>query len=118
MPHVTPTGWSCNPDLDTIDVAGMNLARTKKYRDIRRTSRAALVIDDVLPPWRPRGVEIRGHADAIRDPEAAIRIHPERIISWGLEDPDAGPGRRRARDVGPTRRSSNTAVRQPESGSG
>jgi hypothetical protein len=43
------------------------------------------VIDDVLPPWRPQGIEIRGTADAITDPEPRIRIHPQRIVSWGFE---------------------------------
>jgi pyridoxamine 5'-phosphate oxidase family protein len=30
-------------------------------------------------------VEVRGRAEAIEEPEAIIRIHPERIISWGLD---------------------------------
>jgi pyridoxamine 5'-phosphate oxidase family protein len=48
------------------------------------------VIDDLasVNPWRPRAIEIRGRAEAISAPQAIIRIHPERIISWGL-----GPGR-------------------------
>jgi pyridoxamine 5'-phosphate oxidase family protein len=44
-----------------------------------------LVIDDVLPPWRPRGVEVRGQAEAVTEPQPLIRIHPQRIISWGLD---------------------------------
>jgi pyridoxamine 5'-phosphate oxidase family protein len=92
-PHVTPVGWSLNPEDQTIEVGGIDLASTKKFRDIARTHRAAIVMDDVLPPWQPRGIEIRGHAEAITDPEPLIRIHPERIIAWGLD------GRRNARDV-------------------
>jgi pyridoxamine 5'-phosphate oxidase family protein len=44
------------------------------------------VIDDLesVDPWRPRGVEVRGRAEAIARPTPLIRIHPERIISWGL----------------------------------
>jgi pyridoxamine 5'-phosphate oxidase family protein len=34
---------------------------------------------------RPRAIEVRGRAEAIEEPEATIRIHPERIVSWGLE---------------------------------
>ncbi|HEX8135696.1 MAG TPA: PPOX class F420-dependent oxidoreductase [Actinomycetes bacterium] len=102
-PHITPVGmWSVDPDTGVVEVTGHGFAATKKFRDVARTGRAAIVVDDVLPPFRPRGVEIRGHAEAISDPEPAIRIHPERIIGWGLEDPDAGPGRRHARDVDPT----------------
>ena len=78
-----------------IEVGGIDLARTKKFHDIARTGRAALVIDDVLPPWRPRGVEIRGRAEAVAAPRPVIRIHPERVVSWGLDDTD----RRSARTI-------------------
>jgi pyridoxamine 5'-phosphate oxidase family protein len=91
-PHVTPVGmWSVDPDTGVVEITGHDFAATKKFRDVARTHRAAIVVDDVLPPWRPRGIEIRGQADAISDPEPAIRIHPERIIGWGLEDPDTAP---------------------------
>ena len=52
-------------ELDTIDVGGMNLPRTKKFRDVRRNGRAAIVIDDLasVDPWQPRGIEIRGRAE-------------------------------------------------------
>jgi pyridoxamine 5'-phosphate oxidase family protein len=95
-PHVTPVGmWTLDPDAEVIEVAGTDLAATKKFRDVARTGRAAIVIDDVLAPFQPRGVEIRGRADAIADPEPRIRIHPQRIIGWGLDD----PSRRNARTV-------------------
>jgi pyridoxamine 5'-phosphate oxidase family protein len=83
-PHVTPVGWSLDPDTDVVEVGGINLTATKKFRDVARTGRAALVVDDVLPPWRPRGVEIRGRAEAVGGESPRIRIHPERIVSWGL----------------------------------
>lgn len=97
MPHVTPVGWSYNVELGTIDIGGLDFARTKKFRDVARTGRAAIVIDEVLPPWRPRGVEVRGQAEALDQREALIRIHPTRVISWGLESADMGG--RQARDV-------------------
>jgi pyridoxamine 5'-phosphate oxidase family protein len=97
-PHVVPTGWSYNAENDTIDIGGIDLARTKKYRDIERTGRAAVVIDDVLPPWRPRGIEIRARAEVVQQPAAVIRLHPVRIVSWGLES--EAIGERHARDVG------------------
>jgi pyridoxamine 5'-phosphate oxidase family protein len=92
-PHIAPVGWSLNQDRDVIEVGGRDLSNTKKFRDIRRTGRAAIVIDDVLPPWRPRGVEVRGRAEAITDPEPLIRIYPERIIGWGLDDPGGANAR-------------------------
>jgi pyridoxamine 5'-phosphate oxidase family protein len=86
-PHVVPVGWIYNAASDTIDIGGYELERTKKFRDVARTGRAAIVIDDLesTDPWRPRGVEIRGRAEAIALPTPLIRIHPERIVSWGLE---------------------------------
>ena len=83
--HVAPVGWSYNAELGTIDIGGHDFARTKKFRDAARTGRAAIVVDDVLPPWRPRGVEVRGIAEAIDGPPPLIRLHPRRIVSWGLE---------------------------------
>jgi pyridoxamine 5'-phosphate oxidase family protein len=45
------------------------------------------VIDDLAStnPWHPRAIELRGPAEAIEESEAIIRIHAERIISWGLD---------------------------------
>lgn len=83
-PHVAPVGWSVGPD-GVVEIGGMNLTATKKFRDVARTGRAAIVIDDVLPPWRPRGIEVRGRAEAVTEPEPRIRIHPERVVSWGLD---------------------------------
>jgi pyridoxamine 5'-phosphate oxidase family protein len=96
MPHVTPVGWSLDRDANAVEVSGRNFAASKKFRDVARTGRAAIVIDEVLPPWRPRGIEIRGHAEALEEPEPRIRIHPTRIISWGLDETVQG---HTARDV-------------------
>jgi len=86
-PHVTPVGmWRHNAELDTIDVTGRDFAEKKKFRDVARSGRAAIVVDDMAStdPWRPRGVEVRGRAEAVEAPEPLIRIHPERIVPWGL----------------------------------
>ena len=86
-PHISPVGmWTVDPDSGVVEVTGNDFAATKKFRDVARTHRAAIVVDDVLPPFRPRGIEIRGHADALAEPEPRIRIRPERIVSWGLDD--------------------------------
>lgn len=85
-PHIATVGWSLNADADVIEVGGRDLASTKKFRDIARNQRAAIIIDDVLPPWQPRGVEVRGRAEAVEHPAPLIRIHPERIISWGVDE--------------------------------
>jgi pyridoxamine 5'-phosphate oxidase family protein len=84
-PHVTPIGmWSVTGD-HTIEVTGHDFDKTKKFRDVARNGRAAIVIDDVLPPWQPRGVQVRGRAETIDGPRPAIRIYPDRVISWGLD---------------------------------
>jgi pyridoxamine 5'-phosphate oxidase family protein len=58
--HVVPVSFRYNPEQDTIDIGGRNIAETKKYHDAKHHGRAAFVVDDVLPPWQPRMVEIRG----------------------------------------------------------
>lgn len=98
-PHVVPVGWIYNAATDTIDIGGHELERSKKFHDVARSGRAAIVIDDLesTDPWRPRAVEVRGHAEAITLPTPLIRLHPERIVSWGL-----GVGRS-ARTIGGSR---------------
>jgi pyridoxamine 5'-phosphate oxidase family protein len=91
-PHVVPVGLSYNREHDSIDVRGRQLETTKKYRDVERTGQAAIVVDDLAStdPWRPRGVEVRGRAEAIGGPRPLVRIHPERIVSWGIESEELG----------------------------
>ena len=78
--------WSVQPD-GTVEVTGHDFAESKKFRDVAGTGQAAIVIDDLAStdPWRPRGVEIRGRAEALHQPRPHIRIHPIWIRSWGLE---------------------------------
>lgn len=93
MPHVVPLGWSYNPDTDTIDVSGRDFANTAKFRNAAANPNVALVVDDVLPPWRPRAVMIRGRAEALHEATGAdgqrdgplLRIHPAQVLSWGLD---------------------------------
>jgi pyridoxamine 5'-phosphate oxidase family protein len=86
-PHVVPVALMKNAVRETIDIGGHDLERSKKFRDVARTGRVAIVIDDLktTEPWHPRGIEIRGRGEAIALPTPLIRVHPERIVSWGLE---------------------------------
>jgi pyridoxamine 5'-phosphate oxidase family protein len=86
-PHVVPVGWSLSAGGDAIEVGGHDFASTKKFRDVRRSGRAAIVIDDLesTDPWRPRGVEVRGEAEAVDEPRPHIRIRADRVRSWGVE---------------------------------
>jgi pyridoxamine 5'-phosphate oxidase family protein len=93
LPHVVPLGWHYNPDRDTIDIGGRDFARSRKFRNVQGNPNVALVIDDVLPPWRPRCVMIRGRAEALpgsdgpqdQPADPIIRLHPTEVISWGME---------------------------------
>lgn len=96
MPHVVPLGWRYNAALDTIDVGGQDFARTAKFKNAQRNPNVALVVDDVLPPWRPRCVMVRGHGQGLHEAVGAdgepvgpiIRITPTQVISWGLQPED------------------------------
>jgi pyridoxamine 5'-phosphate oxidase family protein len=93
MPHVVPLGWSYNPGLDAIDIGGRDFGRSRKFHNVERNPNVALVIDDVLPPWRPRCVMVRGRAEALAEASGPdgqpagpiIRLHPAEVISWGME---------------------------------
>ncbi len=102
-PHVVPVGFRYNADLDTIDIGGHNLGKSKKFRDVARTGRAAFVVDDVLPPWQARGVEVRGRAEVFEEggedvnsdfDAELIRLHPTRIVGWGIDTDAFSPNSR------------------------
>src|ERR1041385_9257117 len=85
QPHVVPTSFRYDPDHDAIDVGGMRMSQTKKLRDVQRTGRASIVVDDVLPPWQPRMIEVRGRAEVVESvgkslfgdnfEDVVVRIH-------------------------------------------
>ena len=89
-PHVMPLGmYAIDEETGAIVTTGRDLTVTKKWRDVGLSGRAAIVIDDVLPPFRPRGIEVRGRAEVIDGGQPSIRIYPERIVAWGLDDTGA-----------------------------
>ena len=102
--HVVPVRFHYDARLDTIDVTGRYLGQSKKYRDVQEDARAAFVVDDLAGPGQPRGVEVRGRAEAVpaggdaitpgADPEF-IRITPTRILSWGIDTEPTRPNSRR-----------------------
>ena len=100
-PHVVPVSFRYNPEQDSIDIGGHNIVPTKKYRDAVRYGRVAFVVDDVLPPWKPRMIEVRGTVQGLPEGGKAIveafspeilRITPTRIISFGLNSDIVRPG--------------------------
>jgi len=104
--HVVPVGFRYNPEQDTIDIGGHNIVNSKKYREALRHGRVAFVVDDVLHPWKPRFVEVRGTVQAV--PEGGkeivkdfvpdiLRITPTYIVSIGVNDDIVHPGQGRVR---------------------
>lgn len=95
-PQNNPVSFRYNPDLATIDIGGHDMGASRKFRNIAANPHVAFVVDDIASyqPWKVRCVEIRGHAEALQDqppPMAGfsaeiIRIHPDRILSFGLDD--------------------------------
>ena len=102
-PQVAAVGFRYNPELDTIDIGGRDMANTQKFRNIARNGLASFLVDDVLPPWKTRSMEIRGTAQALFEggqsispnmSPALIRITPRRIIFWdATNDPPTGSKR-------------------------
>jgi pyridoxamine 5'-phosphate oxidase family protein len=95
-----PVGFVVNADAGTLDIGGHSMGATRKFRNVTAHSQVAFVIDELVSvsPWTVRGLEVRGSAEALtgQDPPRpgmsgeVIRIHPRRVISWGI-DPGA-PG--------------------------
>jgi pyridoxamine 5'-phosphate oxidase family protein len=105
-PQVKPLGFTYNAALGTIDIAGYNMARSAKYRNIHANPRVAFVVDEVTEDSMEGAhfLEIRGTAEAVSGPASTdghpaseiIRIRPRRVIAYNV-DPDR-PGLQ-ARDV-------------------
>ncbi|WP_405921975.1 PPOX class F420-dependent oxidoreductase [Streptomyces sp. NBC_00122] len=93
QPQANPVGFFPQED-GTILVGGMAMGTTKKWRNLQRNPRLALVVDDLVStrPWLVRGIEIRGHATLEVGPHTlgphfgpeVIRIHPDHVHAWGL----------------------------------
>ncbi|MGP4008392.1 PPOX class F420-dependent oxidoreductase [Streptomyces sp. 4N124] len=95
QPQANPVGIFPQDD-GTILIGGRAMGSTKKWRNLQKNPKVALVVDDMISarPWRVRGVDIRGEAELLVGPhdlgphfsEEVIRIVPRRIHSWGLEE--------------------------------
>ena len=111
QPQNAPVGFNYNPDLDVIEIGGGGMGKSKKYRNIATNNHVSFVLDDVLPPWNVRGLEIRGIAEQVvtggkdifgnrgngRDywDDSYIRITPTQIIGWGIDTDPYHPNNRK-----------------------
>ena len=94
-PQASPVGFAYDAELGTIDIAGYNMSKSQKYRNIAVNPKVAFVVDDIASrnPWRVRCLEIRGIAEQATAPRttgaagdaldaAIIRITPTRTVPW------------------------------------
>ena len=99
-PQVKPVGFSYDEALGTIDIAGMNMAASAKYKNVPANPQVAFAADDVPASEKGAGgvrfLEIRGTAETATadEPDAAghlaleiIRIHPRRILAFNVDGP-------------------------------
>src|ERR1700722_19424120 len=99
-PQVKPLGFTYNSILSTIDIAGFDMGRSAKYRNIGSNPRVAFVVDEVTADTMEGAhfLEIRGVAEAVPDAVPAdahlaaeiIRIHPRRIIAFNVDPEHPG----------------------------
>ena len=99
-PQNNPVGFCVNATEGTLDIFGFNMGATRKFRNVKGNPHVALVVDDLAStdPWVVRGVEIRGVAEALdgqtpmmrQMSRQIIRVHPRRVISWGVDPGQAG----------------------------
>lgn|SRR6516164_6968583 len=110
-PQVKPLGFTYNPTLGTIDIAGFNMAGSAKYRNVQATPDVAFVVDEVTEATMEGAhfLEIRGVAETAVGthdlqghlaPEI-IRIHPRRIVSFNVDPARPGFEARDTVGVGP-----------------
>jgi pyridoxamine 5'-phosphate oxidase family protein len=117
--QVSPVGFRFNSRTNTIDIGGHGMARSRKFRNVADNGRVAFVVDDLasVNPWRPRGLEIRGHAEAIADPtdSAYGADTPRRLRRGDHPDPSQAPlqlRRQRHRSRRPAARGQQAQLRR------
>jgi pyridoxamine 5'-phosphate oxidase family protein len=98
QPDVVPVGFDFDGEYFYVD--GMNILKSRKYKNVLKNNKVAIVIDDLksVDPWDPRGMRMYGTADIVTrqsgymeqtpHPQADyIRIKPQKKWSWGIDEP-------------------------------
>jgi pyridoxamine 5'-phosphate oxidase family protein len=108
--QVNPVAAYYNDVHHTLDIGGHGMAASRKFRNLATNDSIAIVFDDIAStdPWRVRCIEVRGRGEALIDPPDSaaampgpiIRIHPRRVISWGIDPPGTSRGRRDTHGAG------------------
>ena len=98
QPDVVPVGFDF--DGDYFYIGGLSLLKSRKYKNVLKNNKVALVIDDLksVDPWDPRGIKVYGTADIVtrhggymegtgHPNPSYIRVKPDKKWSWGIEEP-------------------------------
>jgi pyridoxamine 5'-phosphate oxidase family protein len=90
----SPVGFAVDDETGVISIYGRDLANTRKFHNVAANGKVAFVVDDIVSfdPWNVRCLEIRGVGEALTGQappspymsSEVIRVHPRRIISWGM----------------------------------
>lgn len=99
-PQNNPVGFIVDDETGEILIGGRSMAATRKFRNVQQNPHVAFVVDDLVStdPWRVRGIEVRGVAEALVDVDPPrpgmsrelIRITPHWIGSWGISTGQPG----------------------------
>ena len=94
-PQNNPVGFQLDEVAHQLIIGGEELGASRKFRNATANTSVAFVVDDLAStdPWTPRGVEIRGVAQTLRDVEPPmegfsreiIRITPLWVATWGIQ---------------------------------
>jgi pyridoxamine 5'-phosphate oxidase family protein len=90
----SPVGFDVDDEAGVISIYGRDLGNTRKFHNVAANGKVAFVVDDIVSfdPWTVRCLEVRGVGQALTQQappnsymsSEVIRIHPRRIISWGM----------------------------------
>jgi pyridoxamine 5'-phosphate oxidase family protein len=90
----SPVGFAVDKGAGVIEIRGRDLGNSRKFHNVAANGQVAFVVDDIasVDPWVVRCLEVRGVAEALNGQSQltsylsgeVIRIHPRRIISWGM----------------------------------
>src|SRR5438874_8306498 len=94
-PQNNPVGFVVDDETGLVLIGGLNMAKSRKFRNAKGNPNVAFVVDDLVSvdPWTVRGVELRGTAEALEDADPPrrgmsrelLRITPRWIASWGID---------------------------------
>jgi pyridoxamine 5'-phosphate oxidase family protein len=93
QPDNAAVGYTVEGD-GSIVIGGMDIARSRKGRNVAAgNERVAFIVDDLesVRPWRPRGIRIYGTARLVQEDGpiggSYLRVTPEVSWSWDIEGP-------------------------------